>query len=121
MWARYSAWSRRRSAQILPPRLRSTVKGAGLPEALLRIPLAITGLSVAAQRRNEHVSIVDALPTLAEWTGQEIPAAVQGRSLASLQCGEPALPEEFGSIHAELGYGGICYDEHSRPPQLSPR
>ena len=91
-------------------------KGAGLPEALVRIPLAITGPDVAAQRRDEHVSIVDVLPTLAEWTGQDIPAGVQGRSLAPLLRGEPAPPEEFGSILAELGYGGISYDEHSRPP-----
>lgn len=91
-------------------------KGAGLLEALQRIPLGITEPGIRAQRRDEHVSIVDVLPTLAEWTGQEIPAGVQGRSLAPLLRGEPALPEEFGGIVAELGYGGISYDEDSRPP-----
>ncbi len=91
-------------------------KGAGLPEALLRIPLAITGPGVIAQRRDEHVSIVDVLPTLAEWTGREIPAGVQGRSLAPLLAGEPVPAEEFGSMLGELGYGGVSYDEHARPP-----
>jgi len=55
------------------------------------------------------------LPTISELVGADLPAGVQGRSLASLLAGEPGPGTEFGSMYAELGYGGISYDEHDRP------
>jgi arylsulfatase A-like enzyme len=91
-------------------------KGAGLPESLVRIPLMIGGPGIAAQRRDEPVSIVDVLPTLAEYVGAPIPPGVQGRSLLPLLAGGPAPAEEFGSIYAELGYGGVSYRASDRPP-----
>ncbi|WP_159618948.1 sulfatase-like hydrolase/transferase [Ruania rhizosphaerae] len=91
-------------------------KGAGVPEALMRIPLSIAGPSVQPQQRGELVSIVDLLPTLAEWIGAQIPAGVQGRSLAPLLRGEDAPPSEFATIYGEHGYGGVSYDEDERPP-----
>jgi arylsulfatase A-like enzyme len=92
-------------------------KGAGLPDALTRIPFQLTGPGIAAgQRRAEPVSMVDLLPTICELVGADIPDGVQGRSLAPLLAGEPAPPGEFDSIIAELGYGGAPYGEDERPP-----
>lgn len=91
-------------------------KGAAMPDALMRIPLGVSGPGIAAQVRDELVSIIDIMPTLAERLTGEIPAGVQGRSLDPLLRGEAAPAEEFGSILGELGYGGVSYDEDSRPP-----
>ncbi|UFU03087.1 sulfatase-like hydrolase/transferase [Ruania suaedae] len=91
-------------------------KGAGVPEALMRIPLAIAGPDVQAQHRSELVSIVDLLPTLAEWIGAPLPAGVQGRSLTPLLRGEEAPPSEFATMYGEHGYGGVSYGEDDRPP-----
>jgi arylsulfatase A-like enzyme len=92
-------------------------KGAGMPDALMRIPLTIAGPGVqAGQRRTEPVSMVDIFPTICELVGAEIPADVQGRSLAPLLAGEEAPAAEFAGIYAELGYGGSSYDERDRPP-----
>lgn len=90
-------------------------KGAGMPEALMRIPLAMTGPGVAPQNRMEPVSIVDLMPTVAERVLGRIPPGVQGRSLGPLLAGGEAPEEEFGSIYAELGYGGVSYTEADRP------
>jgi arylsulfatase A-like enzyme len=92
-------------------------KGAGMPDALMRVPLTIAGPGVqAGQRRTEPVSMVDLFPTICELVGAEIPAGVQGRSLAPLLAGEEAPAAEFASMYAELGYGGPSYDEQDRPP-----
>ncbi|UVY84816.1 sulfatase-like hydrolase/transferase [Brachybacterium sp. NBEC-018] len=91
-------------------------KGAAMPDALMRIPLGFAGPGIAAAEREELVSIVDVLPTLAELLTGQIPAGVQGRSLLPLLRGEPAPQEEFGSILGELGFGGVSYDEDARPP-----
>lgn len=91
-------------------------KGAGMPDALMRIPLAISGPGIAPQHRSELVSMVDLLPTIAEWLAEPIPAGVQGRSLAPLLQGREAPATEFGSILGEAGYGGVSYTEHDRPP-----
>lgn len=91
-------------------------KGAGMPEVLMRIPMQITGPGVrAGQVLEEPVSLVDVLPTLCELVGAPVPEGVQGRSLAPLLQGDPAPPGEFGSIYAELGYGGVPYREDEHP------
>ncbi len=91
-------------------------KGAGMPEVLMRIPFQISGPGlVPGQRLDAPVSLVDVLPTLCELVGAPIPDGVQGRSLAPLLRGEPAPEEEFASIYAELGYGGVPYREDERP------
>lgn len=86
-------------------------KGAGMADALMRIPLLFSGPGIEPGRhRDEPVSMVDLLPTVCELVGADIPAGVQGRSLLPLLRGEPAPAVEFDSIYAELGYGGVSYD-----------
>ncbi|TWD82962.1 arylsulfatase A-like enzyme [Kribbella amoyensis] len=90
-------------------------KGAGMSDFLMRIPFVISGPGVTAGPRDELVSMVDLFPTLCELVGADLPAGVQGRSLAPVLAGEPGPESEFGSIYAELGYGGVSYDEDDRP------
>ncbi|SDT36466.1 sulfatase-like hydrolase/transferase [Microlunatus soli] len=91
-------------------------KGAGMSDALTRIPFQLTGPGiVAGQVRDEPVSMVDLMPTVCELVGAEIPAGVQGRSLVPLLAGGDAPAGEFGSIIAELGYGGVPYGDDERP------
>lgn len=90
-------------------------KGAGMPQALMRIPLALTGPGVLQQNRDEPVSIVDLMPTVAERVLGRIPVGAQGRSLDPLLTGEEAPEAEFSSMYAELGYGGVSYSEEDRP------
>lgn len=90
-------------------------KGAGMPEVLMRVPLQISGPGISAQVRDEPVSLVDVMPTLCELVGAPIPAGVQGRSLLPLLTGGPVPAAEFDSVYAELGYGGVRYDEQARP------
>ena len=91
-------------------------KGAAMPDALMRIPLGFAGPGIVPQVREELVSIIDVLPTLAERLTGSIPAGVQGRSLDPLLEGRGAPAAEFGSLLGELGYGGVSYTEHDRPP-----
>ena len=91
-------------------------KGAGMPEVLMRIPLVVAGGDVVAQRRDELVSMVDLLPTVCGLTDLEVPAGVQGRDLTPLLVGGEGSAEEFASVYAELGYGGVAYGEADRPP-----
>jgi arylsulfatase A-like enzyme len=93
-------------------------KGVGLPECLIRVPLLVCGPGVAPQpaNRQDHVSLVDVLPTLGEALGLEVPYGVQGRSLWPLLTGGAYSAAEFRSAYVELGYGGLHYGEHERPP-----
>lgn len=91
-------------------------KGAGMSDALMRIPFQLTGPGIVAdQVRNEPVSMVDLMPTVCELAGAPIPAGVQGRSLLPLLTGGPAPEAEFTSIVGELGYGGVPYGIDERP------
>lgn len=90
-------------------------KGAGLPECLLRIPFQITGPGVVPGRRRELVSMVDLMPTIAEIVGADLPAGTQGRGLLPLLQGGAGPVEEFGTMFAEVGYGGVPYDSDDRP------
>ena len=93
-------------------------KGVGLPECLIRVPLIIKGAGVAPRPANhqDHVSLVDLMPTLCEAVGLETPYGVQGRSLWPLLTGHDYPAEEFRSAYVELGYGGMHYGERDRPP-----
>jgi arylsulfatase A-like enzyme len=93
-------------------------KGVGAPECLIRIPMVICGPDVQAQPYNgeDHVSLVDIMPTLCDALGMEIPYGVQGRSFWPLLAGDDYPKEEFQSGYIELGYGGLHYGEHDRPP-----
>jgi arylsulfatase A-like enzyme len=56
------------------------------------------------------VSIADVMPTLCEALGAGLPRGAQGRSLWTLLRGEDYPREEFESIYAEVGFGGLNYD-----------
>jgi arylsulfatase A-like enzyme len=91
-------------------------KGAGMPEVLMRIPFVVAGPGVRASDDDQtFVSLADLFPTLCEAAGQEIPYGVQGRSLWPLLTGESYPVEEFDSIYAERGYGGLPYGPEDRP------
>jgi len=93
-------------------------KGIGLPECLVRVPLIFVGPGIRAEEelRSEFVSLVDIMPTLCEALGVEIPYGVQGRSLWPVLASEEFPEEEFRSIYAELGFGGVYYGEDEKPP-----
>ncbi len=88
-------------------------KGAELAEVLVRIPLFFNGPGIEgrAPPHGAHVSIVDLLPTLCEAVGIETPSGVQGRSLWPLLTGTDYPAEEFASVYAEQGIGGLHYNE----------
>lgn len=91
-------------------------KGAGMPECLMRIPMFFSGAGATAdQTRDELVSIVDILPTVCELLGAPIPAGVQGRSLAPLLERASVQTDEFASIYAERGFGGLTYGADEMP------
>lgn len=88
-------------------------KGAGLPECLTRIPMVWSGWGIQAGHPHHPacVSNADVMPTLCEAIGVEIPHGVQGRSLWPLLQGKDYPEEEFRSIYAGVGFGGLYYDE----------
>jgi arylsulfatase A-like enzyme len=90
-------------------------KGVGLPDCLVRVPLIIAGPTVKRAMRTELVSLADVMPTLCEAIGVEIPYGVQGRSLWPMLQGREFPAEEFRSVYAELGIGGLHYGEEERP------
>jgi arylsulfatase A-like enzyme len=94
-------------------------KGVGLPECLTRIPMFWSGPGIRAMPEGEReafVSMADVMPTLCEAMGAEIPAGVQGRSLLPLLRGEAYPAEEFRSVTAQVGVGGLYYDEADHVP-----
>jgi arylsulfatase A-like enzyme len=91
-------------------------KGAGMSEALMRIPFFVAGPGVrSGVDETSLISLVDVLPTLAEAIDAEIPAGVQGRSLWPLLTGSEDGAGVFDSIYAEGGYGGRFYPAEARP------
>ena len=83
----------------------------------MRVPLLFVGPGIGGQAspREEFVSLVHLMPTLCDMLATEIPYGVQGRSLWPLLTGEVSAPEEFRSIYAEVGFGGLPYREEERP------
>lgn len=92
-------------------------KGAGMPDVLMRVPFAVIGPGVV-QRDNadDHLSLADLLPTICDVVGRPIPAGSQGRSLWPMLVGEDYPAEEFASVYAEHGYGGLPYQRDDSPP-----
>ena len=86
-------------------------KGAGVAEALTRIPMQWTGPGIKANAKPQDacVSMVDIFPTICEIMDAEIPIGVQGRSLWPLLKGENYPKKEFESVLVEQGYGGEFY------------
>jgi arylsulfatase A-like enzyme len=92
-------------------------KGVGLPEALTRIPMVWSGPGIRPQTNHPaFVSTADIFPTLCEAAGIPMPHGVQGRSLWPLLKGEAYPKEEFESIYAEVGFGGMNYTEKDTIP-----
>lgn len=86
-------------------------KGAELPEVLTRVPCFFVGPGIVA-RETPHracISLVDILPTVCEAIGIELPPGVQGRSLWPLLTGNGYPSEEFATVYAEQGIGGLHY------------
>lgn len=88
-------------------------KGPEMPEVLMRVPLLFAGPGVRAidTPSPAYVSLVDLFPTLCEALGAAIPYGVQGRSLWPLLSGSSYPEEEFASVYAEQGFGGLHYTE----------
>ncbi|NED99561.1 sulfatase-like hydrolase/transferase [Phytoactinopolyspora halotolerans] len=92
-------------------------KGAGVPEPLMRIPFHAVGPGIVDHDNAvDFVSLADLFPTVCEAVGQDVPLGVQGRSLWPLLTGDDYPREEFDSVYAEHGYGGIPYAHDARPP-----
>jgi arylsulfatase A-like enzyme len=93
-------------------------KGVGLPEVLVRVPLVFRGPGIVSseRKRDEFVSLVDVFPTICDMLDLAIPDGVQGRSLWPILAGERFPADEFRSVYAELGVGGIHYAADERPP-----
>ena len=88
-------------------------KGPDLPECLTRIPLFFSGPDIVAGDApiETHVSICDVMPTLCDSLGVAIPEGVQGRSLWPVLTGQSYPKDDFSSIYAEQGYGGLAYTD----------
>jgi arylsulfatase A-like enzyme len=88
-------------------------KGPEMPEVLMRIPMFVVGPEVTGQKapRIDCVSLIDVMPTICEAIGADIPQGVQGRSLWPILTGGDYPAQEFASIYAEQGYGGLHYTE----------
>ena len=94
-------------------------KGLDLYETVIHTPQIWSGYGVKANAsglRNVFTSMADLMPTLCEVMGADIPHGVQGRSLWPLLQGQPFPPEEFRSIYAGVGVGGLYYDERDDIP-----
>lgn len=90
-------------------------KGAGVVDPITRIPMVWFGNGVARSgRRDDHISIVDIMPTACEKMGTEIPSGVQGRSLVEMLAGRPYPKDEFRSVMSEAGFGGQYITKEDR-------
>ena len=86
-------------------------KGPELPEVLARIPFSWAGPGIKPQQaaHEAFISIADIMPTICDLIDLPLPAGVQGRSLKPLLLGEDYPRQEFESIYAEHGFGGLHY------------
>lgn len=86
-------------------------KGAGVAEAITRIPMQWTGPGIKANAKPQDafVSMADVFPTICEIMKADIPMGVQGKSLWPLLQGESYPKKEFESILVDEGYGGEFY------------
>lgn len=93
-------------------------KGVGLYEDLTHTPQVWWGYKVHPSKTVEQAftSMADLMPTMCEAMGASIPQGVQGRSLWPLLQGEQYPREEFRSIYAGVGVGGLYYEEEDNIP-----
>jgi arylsulfatase A-like enzyme len=90
-------------------------KGVELPDVLIRVPMVWAGAGI--RRRSDggaFVSCADVMPTLCEALGAPIPPGAQGRSLWPMLRGDRYPAEEFRSVYAEVGFGGMYYGAADR-------
>jgi len=87
------------------------LKGVGLSDYLTRIPMFWNGpgISENVHPHRAHVSIVDVFPTICDMLGIPLPDGVQGRSLWPMLTGQEYPEEEFASVLAQQGFGGLDY------------
>ncbi len=87
-------------------------KGVGLYEDLTHTTQIWWGHGIKSSDKVESAftSMADLMPTLCEVMGVEIPYGVQGRSLWPLLKGEEFPAQEFRSIYASVGLGGLYYE-----------
>lgn len=71
--------------------------GGTLHEELVRVPLLVRAPGLGSGHVAAPVSLVDVLPTVAEWVGAPTPKTARGRSLLPLMRGEPAEPRPLFS------------------------
>jgi arylsulfatase A-like enzyme len=93
-------------------------KGVGLYEHLAHTPLIWSGYGIrpSSSVLSAFTSMADIMPTLCEVMGAEIPHGVQGRSLWPLLQGKAYPAEEFRSIYAGVGVGGLYYGDADKIP-----
>jgi arylsulfatase A-like enzyme len=93
-------------------------KGVSLYESLTHTPQIWFGygINTALATRQVFTSMADLMPTLCEAIGAGIPHGVQGRSLWPILRGERFPPEEFRSVYAGVGVGGLYYEYSDNIP-----
>jgi arylsulfatase A-like enzyme len=93
-------------------------KGVSLYETLTNTPQIWCGHGVkhTSAALEAFTSMADLMPTLCEVMGAEIPHGVQGRSLWPILRGQDFPREEFRSIYAGVGVGGLYYDDSDHVP-----
>ncbi len=93
-------------------------KGVGLYETLIHTPQIWYGYGVKhnSAALEAFTSMADLMPTMCEVMGAEIPHGVQGRSLWPLLRGADFPRQEFRSIYAGVGVGGLYYDASDDVP-----
>lgn len=86
-------------------------KGPELPEVLTRIPFMWLAPEIkpSAQSHEAHISIADIMPTICDILGTPLPDGTQGRSLLPILLDDDYPEDEFSSIYAEHGFGGLHY------------
>lgn len=86
-------------------------KGPELPEVLTRIPFIwlAPDIKPSAQPQDAFISIADIMPTICDILDTPLPDGTQGRSLLPILRGEDYPEQEFSSIYAEHGFGGLHY------------
>lgn len=93
-------------------------KGVGLYEDLIHTPQIWWGYGVQPSKSVElaFTSMADLMPTMCEAMDAMIPHGVQGRSLWPLLRGQKFPREEFRSIYAGVGVGGLYYEAADAVP-----
>ena len=88
-------------------------KGPDLPDVLCHIPFIWRGPGIKMQDKKlqSYGNIVDILPTICDFLGEEIPFGCQGKSLKPILTGEKLTKEEFDTTYAESGFGGLYWNE----------